>query len=342
MRFPHPEPVRHNPKVYPVFIPFAGCKTRCVFCSQNLQTGRELESAQALIRRIEERFAASGDKKPVDLAYYGGTFTAIPEEEQTAFLALAARLKEKGLVRQVRCSTRPDAVTPRQLRKLRDMGLDCIELGVQSFCSAPLADSLRGYSGATAYKACQMVRETGLSLGVQLLPGMPGQSPRHFGEDIKLCLELNPDVVRLYPCLVIRGTALAARWERGYYQPWSLERTLDSLSPAVLALWEHGIRTIRLGLAPEDGLRQNILSGPFHPALGQCLRSRALYIFMKNRLAAGGGASRASGKKIMAPERVQGEFFGHKGDLKPAYAALGVTAANVAWWKRDYFELLDA
>lgn len=341
MRFLHPEPIWYNPQVYPVFIPFAGCKTRCVFCAQELQTGQTLESSHSIVKRVEEHFAASAYKKQVDLAYYGGTFTAIPEEEQEEFLALASRLKAKGLVRHVRCSTRPDAITPNQLRKLRAWGLDCIELGVQSFCSAPLSTSLRDYSGAAAYQACQMVQETGMSLGVQLMPGMPGQTHLHFTEDIKICLELKPDVVRLYPCLVIRGTALAARWERGYYEPWTLEDTLSRLSPAVLALWEQGIRTIRLGLAPEDGLTENILAGPYHPALGQCLRSRALYLFLKHRFAPEGGARPAQGKLLFAPKRVQGEFFGHKGDLKQDYAAIGITTSNIRWWHEDYFELMD-
>lgn len=341
MRFLHPEPVWHNPQIYPVFIPFAGCKTRCVFCSQNLQTGQELESAWTIIKRVEQHFMDADYKRPLDLAYYGGTFTAMPENEQEAFLALASRLKARGLVNQVRCSTRPDALTPNQLKKLREWGLDCIELGIQSFCSTPLTASLRNYSGAAAYKACQMVQETGMTLGVQLMPGMPGQSTRHFEEDINICVELKPDVVRLYPCLVIRGTTLAARWERGDYTPWSLDQTLELISPAVLALWEHGIRTIRLGLAPEEGLIENIMAGPYHPALGQCLRSRALYLFMKSRLLTENGESLAKGKRLFAPKRIQGEFFGHKGDLKTPYAKIGLTTVNVEWWNHEYFELTD-
>lgn len=341
MRFLHPEPAWHNPQIYPAFIPFAGCKTRCVFCSQNLQTGQELESPQSIVKRVEEHFSVVDYNKPLDLAFYGGTFTSLPDDEQRGYLALARRLKEKGAVRQVRCSTRPDAVTPNQLKKLREWGLDCIELGVQSFCSVPLSASLRGYSGASAYQACQMVQETGMSLGVQLMPGMPGQSERHFAEDIKICLELKPDAVRLYPCLVIRGTTLAARWERGYYQPWTLDETLERLSPAVLSLWEQGVRTIRLGLAPEESLLPNILDGPFHPALGQCLRSRALHIFLKNKLVTGESESLVKGKKLLAPRRVQGEFFGHKGDLKAAYAEMGLTTSNVEWHHNEYFELLE-
>lgn len=341
MRFLHPEPAWHNPQIYPVFIPFAGCKVRCVFCSQNLQTGQELESTSSIIARVEKHFAEAGYKKPLDLAYYGGTFTAIDEKDQASFLALASRLKDKGLVRHVRCSTRPDAVTPKHLKKLRELGLDCIELGVQSFCSVPLTASLRGYSGSSAYQACQMVQETGMSLGVQLMPGMPGQSVRHFDEDIKICHDLKPDAVRLYPCLVIRGTALAARWEHGHYTAWTLDETLERLSPAVLSLWEHGIRTIRLGLAPEEGLLENILAGPFHPALGQCLRSRALYLFLQSRLAPKGSESLVKGKRLLAPRRVQGEFFGHKGDLKDAYAELGLTSSNVDWHHKEYFAIVE-
>lgn len=341
MRFLHPEPPKHDYKIYPVFIPFAGCKIRCLFCAQNLQTGQQAQKFKNQIKQVEEYFKQSGGKQVLDLAFYGGTFTALPQEEQEAYLAMAAKLREQGLVRQIRCSTRPDAVNPQQLKRLLELGLDFIELGVQSFCSEPLAASLRGYTGETAHLACKMVLESGMGLGIQLMPGMPQQSPKHFAEDIKICLELKPEAVRLYPCLVISGTGLSACWERGYYTPWSLEETLEALSPAVLDLWECGIKTIRMGLAPEEGLLENILAGPYHPALGQCVRSRALYLFLRKILATENGSKLSPGKRLFAPKRVQGEFFGHKGNLKTAYANMGLSPENITWWNNNHFELKD-
>lgn len=339
MRFAHPEPYVQSPPVFPVFIPFAGCPRRCVFCAQELQTGTALKPTAQVLSEIREHFARLEEGSGLDLAFYGGTFTALPVEEQEAYLALAQELKAQGKVREVRCSTRPDNVSGKQLEWLRGLGLDCIELGVQSFCSSPLEASRRNYSGSDAYNACLRVQLSGLSLGIQLMPGMPGMRPEQFKEDIKICLDLKPDVVRLYPCLVLEGTILAEEWRMGKYSPWSLDTVLDVLPMAVLLLWRRGIRVIRLGLAPEQGLTENILDGPYHPALGQRLRSEAIFLYLQSKLKEN-QFNIPPHFTLYAPARVQGEFYGHKGELKASYAKLGLHPGNVRWWENDFFELV--
>ncbi|MDR2503012.1 MAG: radical SAM protein [Deltaproteobacteria bacterium] len=335
MRLNHPEPVRAGPPVFPVFIPFAGCAGRCVFCSQERQTGTETRPLDSLRRDLEAHPPAM---RPVpELAFYGGTFTALPLKEQEAFLTLAAKLKAAGSICRTRCSTRPDALKPPLLARLAALGLDCLELGIQSFSAAPLQASRRGYSPETALRACRLAQEAGLELGVQLMPGMPGMEPEHFQRDMELCLELRPSLLRLYPCLVLEGTALAQDWKNGAYTPWSLELIMELLPPAILRLWRRGIRVIRLGLAPEEGLEPCILAGPRHPALGQRLRSRALFLHMKEKLPP---PQHMSTLELHAPNRCQGEFFGHRGELKEAYARLGLTPDRVRWREQDYFELV--
>ena len=334
MRFFHPEPPAINPKIYPAFIPFAGCPERCVFCAQEAQTGRKDFSTPLLLDEIERAFSAPDRGDRVELAFYGGTFTALDIDTRRALLKLAARLKAQGKISRVRCSTRPDAVTPEDLDAMRAQGLDCIELGVQSFCAEPLSASRRNYTGEAAYSACRLVRQSGLELGIQLMPGMPGMRRAHFEEDIKLCLELKPEFMRLYPCLVLKNTRLEAMWRSGAYTPWNEALVLELLPGAMLALWEHGIRIIRLGLAPEKTLEGQILAGAHHPALGQSLRSLALLAFIRKTLPA-----LPKGKTLYVPRRFQGEFFGHKGNLKPDYAQMGITAAAVRWRENNCFEI---
>ena len=335
MRFSHPEPAAVNPQIYPAFIPFAGCPERCVFCAQETQTGRMAFSLPLLLDEIERAFSSPSRTGRVELAFYGGTFTALDINTRQTLLALASRLKAQGTISRVRCSTRPDAVTPEDLAALRSWGLDCVELGVQSFCTEPLNASRRNYTGETAYSACRMVRQSGLELGIQLMPGMPGMRQEHFENDIRLSLELKPEFMRLYPCLVLRNTPLEAMWRSGAYVPWSETLVLGILPKAMLALWERGIRIIRMGMAPEKTLEGQILAGAHHPALGQSLRSLALLAFIRKTLPA-----LPKDKTLCVPRRFQGEFFGHKGSLKPDYAQMGISAATVRWWENSFFETI--
>ena len=188
--------------------------------------------------------------RPIELAFYGGTFTALPERLQMECLALAMQAKEKGIVCRVRCSTRPDALRPDRLQALRHAGLDLVELGIQSFHTAALLDVQRGYNGDRAREGCRLIKESGLKLGIQLLPGMPGSTPQRFSEDVEEALAFSPSCLRFYPCLVVDGTPLAERWRMGQYAPWELDTTITTLGKALASAWARRIPVIRLSLAP--------------------------------------------------------------------------------------------
>ena len=336
--FSPPEPPRPKPRIQPAFIPFQGCPTRCVFCAQTLQTGETARAGNSVRTDLETALAEAlhDGQSPREIAFYGGTFTALPEAEQAAFLALAVRYRAHGLVTKIRASTRPDTVTPARLAALRDTGLDMLELGVQSFADAPLAASRRGYTGKQAEEACRMVAASGLELGIQLMPGMPGMAEDDFGRDLELATALAPAAARLYPCLVLTGTELAARHGRGEFIPWSLERTVPLLANAQLAFWRAGIPVIRIGLAPQDELDNGgILAGPAHPALGSMVRGLALYHYIREELEKLAVPAKALAG-ISLPRQYQGEFWGHKGELKRAYTALGVTPENLSWSNEDH------
>lgn len=318
-RFPHPEPRRpRRAPILPVFLPFAGCPQRCIFCDQHGQTGQASEPLDAAFARLAGLLDTL-DARPRELAFYGGTFTSLAAPWPQRFLALAATHKAAGRLNAVRCSTRPDAVTPALLAELRALGLDTVELGVQSFEPAALAASRRGYSGDVARAACALVREAGLSLGIQLMPGMPGQTPEAFGRDMAQTAAIRPDFARLYPCLVLDGTPLAELWRSGAYAPWPLDATLDALAGALLTLWTAGIPAARIGLAEQEGLA--VLAGPRHPALGQVARARALLLHVRARLA----TLPERPDTLLVPRRWQGETLGQGNALAAEYAALGLT-----------------
>ncbi|QJB55756.1 radical SAM protein [Pseudodesulfovibrio sp. zrk46] len=337
LTFTHPEPEPSPTKVWPVFLPFAGCPYRCVFCAQDKQTGRTETALESILKETEKDLdqALSDGRGPYELAFYGGTFTALPSPWPEMFLGLAMRYRERGLITHVRCSTRPDCVDEFSLSMLRAQGLDMVELGIQSFDDEVLRRSGRGYSGETALQGCSMVQRSGLALGVQLLPGLPGDRPGVFLDDVRTAALLGPEVARIYPCLVIDGTPLAEIWRKGEFEPWSLERAKQELGEALLAFWEKGVRVIRLGLPPEGTLAEHILAGPWHPALGQSARGLALLEIVRANVAEFGSKP----ELFEVPRRYQGELMGHGNELKSAYAKLGLSRDTIRYVTEEVFSL---
>lgn len=327
---------RRGVQIVPVFLPFAGCPFRCVFCAQDKQTGTGCQTVENALHELEARLAQIETRHPplppVEVAFYGGTFTCLPPAVQENCLAATARWRERGIVGRVRCSTRPDAVSACDLHRLRALGLDLVELGVQSFDSAALLTSGRGYDGNTARRGCELVKEVGLELGIQLLPGMPGVSPDVFLEDVRLSLAGEPSCLRFYPCLVVAGTALAESWRLGHYAPWSRETTVATLAKGLALAWEHHVPVIRLSLAPEADLEAAILDGPRHPALGNMIQAEALWLRLSSILLSlplplGHSFS------LCLPAHCQGMYAGYRGALLSRWKALGVR--KVRWHSPD-------
>lgn len=313
---------------------------RCIFCAQHLQTGSAPRPVLRVLADLDAACAAALARgaPPRDLAFYGGTFTAMPLEHQLACLDLAARYRTRGLISAVRCSTRPDSVSEPLLSCLKTKHLDMVELGVQTFDSEALAASRRGYDGAAARDACRCVTAAGLRLGIQLMPGLPAgkdsMSTAQFLADVAAAVEMAPETLRLYPCLVMEGTELAELWRQGRYVPWTLDQTVRALAEALLLAWDKGIRVIRMGVAPEQGLEGSVLAGPIHPALGAMARALALCKIIARQHAR---VRAGSVYRLCAPRRLQGEFWGHGNALAREYAALGISRETLHWWDKPFF-----
>ena len=335
MIFSHPEPQWSRPRILPVFMPFSGCKNRCVFCSQTLQTGKAETALERVYQGLEESLQSLPEHAGFEVAFYGGTFTAIPFAWQEKFVRLAGRYRDTGQVTAVRCSTRPDAVQEDSLIKLRALGLRTVELGVQSFNNTVLSNSKRGYTQDVIVSACNLVRKCGLSLGIQLLPGLPGMDEKIFQNDIAQTCLVRPDIVRLYPCLVLNNTVLSKWYRDGTYAPWSESDTVARLGQGLLSLWQHDIRVIRIGVAQEQGLRENIVAGPFHEAMGSMVRSEALRIFLTDTLE----QMETLPRLLIIPSRYRGELWGHKGIHKSHWNKYSITPERVCWWKLPVFQL---
>ena len=326
--------------VHPVFLPFSGCPMHCVYCAQDRQTGQESPRTIAdILAGVRHDFASlppcdTGQTR--ELAFYGGTFTALPEEDRRACLTLLDELRASGHITHARCSTRPDALSAGIFEELKFHGIDLIELGIQSFDSAALSASRRGYDGETALRACRIVQEAGFELGIQLLPGMPGSTPEVFIKDAELALSLRPSCLRFYPCLVPAGTVLARWLKEGCYTPWSIEETTATLGRALARAWEDNVPVIRLSVAPEPAFDASILAGPRHPALGALIQAEALLVSVLKAMKELGTPPKA----LLLPNSCQGFMYGERGSLKARWAALGLEPERVFFTDSGQAELL--
>jgi len=222
---------------------------------------------------------ASPKRRPeahVEVAFFGGTFTGLDRARQADLLAAVVPFWGASLekpVRGVRLSTRPDAITQDGLVFLKERGVTTVELGVQSMDDQVLEAAERGHTADQTRRAAALIKSAGLRLGIQLLPGLPKEDDASRVRTQTEVLKLAPEDVRLYPLLVIRGTALAKRYHQGQYQPLSLERAVAICSAMYVQFTKAGIQVIRIGLQNNRDLDRNFLAGPYHPALGHLVKS---------------------------------------------------------------------
>ncbi|MBC8209247.1 MAG: radical SAM protein [Desulfobulbaceae bacterium] len=316
------------PYVIPVFIPHRGCPHRCLFCNQQVIAGAEQAENQKVAGRESEVSSqiTTWLERPhrpgeVQVAFYGGSFTCLPRAEQERLLAAVQPFLRAGAVNGIRLSTRPDCVDKATALFLRERGVRVVELGVQSLDEQVLALAERGHGVRDCEQAAGQIRAAGLELGVQLMPGLPGEDSRSFFRTVEQAIALAPAFVRIYPTLVIAGSALADLYEQGGYRPLSLNRAL------ALAVWAKkrfsgaGIRVVRVGLQPSTALERDCLAGPYHPAFGELVASR-IWLHRARHLLAGCPAGQQL--RLTINERDLSAFVGQKRLNMKRLAALGL------------------
>lgn len=260
----------------PVFVPHRGCPHRCSFCDQRAISGKEAAPSPAEVTALcREAFAKLPPRfGRAEIAFFGGSFTAIPREEMTALLEAVQPFREDPRFGGIRISTRPDAIDGEILQILENYGVQAIELGAQSLYNMVLEANGRGHSAEDVRRAAGLIREKGFSLGLQMMTGLyQSTAELDWGTGLGLA-GLGPETVRIYPTVVFPGTELARRMEAGEYQPPGLPETVELCARLLGMFEERGIRVIRLGLHGEKGVAQRALGGCFHPALGELCRSR--------------------------------------------------------------------
>ena len=289
------------PLIIPIFIMNRGCPHRCLFCNERLTAGDRPDhlSAEAFRETVRACLGSAGRKSaPVQIAFYGGNFTGMAREEQSRLLELAAPFLREGAVDGVRISTRPDHIDPDELAFLAASGVKTVEVGVQSLDDGVLSRSRRGHTSADAIRAVNLLRERGFETGIHLMAGLPGDSPDRFADTIAGVIALRPDMVRIHPTIVLKGTPLADDFREKRYIPLRLAEAVDLCKNALKKLTAAGIPVIRLGLQTTRELEEPgaVVAGPFDPAFRARVES-AIYLEMAEALlaAAREGKANASG-----------------------------------------------
>ena len=261
----------------PVFIPHEGCPNDCIFCNQRKISGHLHAPSEAEMREIVERHLKTANPDDYcEIAFFGGSFTGISKVVQKKYLNIAQEYVSMGKVKGIRLSTRPDYINADILTLLKEYSVKVIELGIQSLDEEVLRKSLRNYRPEEAISACQMIKEYGFSLGVQTMIGLPGDTLERSIDTAKRLIELKPDMVRIYPTLVIKETALAEEYINNRYTPLLLEDAVLWCSILVPLYEEANVRVLRIGLQNTDELTEEneVIAGPAHPAFGALVYSK--------------------------------------------------------------------
>jgi len=328
--------INQKPFIIPIFLPQWGCPYRCIYCHQEqiTQTRRQelhwADFANLLESALNSRRRTPGRR--VELAFYGGTFTLLPAPVREDLLAWAAHYIRQGRVEAIRLSTRPDALSEEVLLNLKAAGVETVELGVQSLNDQALERSGRGHTAQDSINAVQWLRRFSLKVGIQLMAGLPGDTPEGFNQTIRKVRDLKPDLVRIYPTVVFPETVLAQWVEKGHYTPLALEEAVSLCCGAVDLLETAGIPVIRLGLQSHDrmSLGKEFLAGPYHPAFGDLVRGELFLTKLKQDFSRR-KFFREAGLELRVAGREMGFLTGNnRKNFKRLKTDLGISQLQVA------------
>jgi histone acetyltransferase (RNA polymerase elongator complex component) len=310
-----------------IFIPHLGCPHKCSFCDQN-QTTRTVNAIGAKdVREILDSYVISLKQRKLiaQIGYFGGTFTALDYDYREELLTIANEylVKYPEIFVGLRCSTRPDYISGEILAQLKNHGVNAVELGVQSMDDEVLLLNNRNHTADDARNAAKLIKSRGFELGVQMMTGLYGDTPEKSLYTADELIALNPDTVRIYPTVILKGTKLGDLYESGQFETFSLEETVELCAEIYGRFMRNNIRVIRLGLniSKNSDLDINILGGNYGLQLGELCIGRYYYYRMLEFMETNG-----SKKHIIYTDKKNiSKINGHKSENKRKLLELGYT-----------------
>ena len=271
--------------IIPIFVPHLGCPNDCIFCNQKSISGQKKNITKEEVKKIIEDYLKSikEEDAQIEIAFFGGSFTAIEKEKQEELLQVAYEYIQSGQVESIRISTRPDCIDKETLKMLKKYKVKTIELGVQSANDYILERANRGHTFADVKKASKMIRWNGFKLGHQMMVGLPESTRIDEINTAKALVKLKPKMVRIYPVLVVKNTRLEKEYEEGNYRPLSVVQAVEVCKEIVRIFADKKIDIIRIGLQNTDEIsnptnkNSEVVAGPYHPAFRQLVESAMWY-----------------------------------------------------------------
>ncbi|RDY24807.1 radical SAM protein [Romboutsia maritimum] len=279
-------------RIIPIFVPHQGCPHDCIFCNQKKITGVSTNVTSLDVKNIIEEYLPTIDKDAqIEIAFFGGSFTAIDIDIQKSLLSVAKEYVDKGLIQDIRMSTRPDCIDEGILNMLKEYKVSIIELGVQSLDETVLVDSIRGHNADVVSQSAKLIQNSGIKLGLQMMVGLPSDSEYKCIKTAKKFIELNPECVRIYPTLVVKETGLEKLLDENEYKPFTLDESIKIVKKLLALFYVNNINVIRVGLQATDDIQvgKAVVAGPYHPAFRELVESEMIrdyldYIIRKNKV----------------------------------------------------------
>lgn len=274
-----------------LFVPHNGCPHQCTFCNQRAISGQSKQVTPADVDSAVEIAMKNPNSVGGEIAFFGGSFTAIDRKTMTELLSAAYKYVENGSFKGIRCSTRPDAIDDEICRTLKAYGVTAVELGAQSMSDEVLRLNQRGHTAQDIVNASEMLKGYGFELGLQMMTGLYGSTDTDSIDTARRIIKLKPETVRIYPTVVIKNTELARLYESGEYTPQTVDEAAELCAELLLMFEEAGIKVIRTGLH-SGGDVSDYIAGAYHPAFkeiceGKIYIKKALDFIRQNNIETG-------------------------------------------------------
>lgn len=304
-----------------IFVPHNGCPNKCSFCDQRHITGfvsqpdsNDVENAiKIALDSLKEK------SKHTEIAFFGGSFTAIDRDYMLSLLESTKKYIEK--FKGIRISTRPDAINEEILDILKSYKVTSIELGAQSMSDNVLKANERGHSAKDVYKASTLIKSYGFSLGLQMMTGLYKSTDELDVFTAQEFIKIKPDTVRIYPTVVLKNTTLESLLLNGEYIPPDANKASMLCAKLIPMFEKAGIKIIRVGLHDSETLRHNMLGGAFHPAFRELCEAQ---IYFDNIISELNVLNIVNGDvDIFVPKSDMSKAIGQKGCNKQKLISIG-------------------
>lgn len=257
-----------------LFVPHNGCPNQCSFCNQRAISGHRNQVEPSDVDSAVNIALKNPESKGGEIAFFGGSFTAIERETMVSLLSSAYKYVENGSFKGIRISTRPDAIDEEICKILKNYGVSAVELGAQSLDDRVLTLNKRGHTAEDIAKATKLLQKEGFETGLQMMTGLYGSTDEDSIKTAEKIIALHPDTVRIYPTVVLENTQLCDLYKSGEYHPQGVEEAAE-ICAVLLEMFENaGIKVIRTGLHSGGDVEGEFVAGAYHPAFKEICESK--------------------------------------------------------------------